>query len=91
MGGNEGNRNSGESGKRGSGIHRDFKLYPAFRRLLLTGIIGQWQSVGKRADTLDGSKKQVNNNVDGYFAEILNKISVEHYLVFIPCNVGVLL
>lgn len=34
---------------------------------------------GKRTDTLDGSKKQVNNNVDGYFAEILNKISVEHY------------
>jgi len=37
---------------------------------------------GKRADTLDGSKKQVNNNVDRYFAEILNKISVEHYLGF---------
>ena len=83
MGGNESNRNSGEFGKKGPGIHRDFKLYPAFRRLLLTGIIGQWQSVGKRADTLDGLKKQVNNNVDGCFAEILNKIFVEHYPVFV--------
>ena len=52
MGGNEGNRNSGESSKKGSGIHRDFKLYPAFRRLLLTGIIGQWQSVGQEGGYL---------------------------------------
>jgi len=83
MGGNEGNRNSGESGKKGLGINRDFELYPAFRRLLLTGIIGQWQNVGKGAGTLDGSKKQVNDIVDGHFAEILNKISVEHYPVFV--------
>ena len=51
MGGNEGNRNSRESNK-GSGIHRDFKLYPAFRRLLLTGIIGRWQSVGQEGGYL---------------------------------------
>ena len=75
-GGNEGNRNSGSQA-----FIRISKLYPAFRRLLLTGTIGPWQSVGKRADTLDGSKKQVDNSVDGYFAEILNKISVEHYPV----------
>lgn len=51
-GGNEGNRNSGESSKKGSGIHRYFKLYPAFRRLLLTGIIGQRQSVGQEGGYL---------------------------------------
>jgi len=41
-----------ESSKKGSGIHRDFTLYPAFRRLLLTGIIGQWQSVGQEGGYL---------------------------------------
>ena len=81
MEGNESNGTNGESDKKEPGIHRDFKLYPAFRRLLLQA---SWAMTkyGQEGGYLGWLKKQVNNNVDGCFAEILNKISVEYYPVF---------